>query len=372
MATTSNRAYTRSYVLQPSGLTVVEEQVQMSHFNSPRVGGKLILRANPASRNKLKLISLMPFGSPAIAAQSMCSGTFESGPVDPVVNRALRQLEAETYAKFRGKLYKGSAALGVTIASYKQSREMIVSRYRQMTLQADAFERRLLSLTRLQKGRKRSIALDHIASQYLEMVFGWQPLLQDVYAAVRTVVDQRPAAQWVGASAATYVDHVHRVSSAPSYFDEYRYTGTVRHRRSALVEVQNPNRWLRERAGLNNPAAVAWDLVPWSFVVNMFVNTGQLVNSVTDFSGLKFTNGCTVEAHTLVMHRTAVVRTTLNTFGGKSSHERSRKYQQPGADTRPPLVLKLPGVSWELAAIAASLFLQKFRKVERLVNFTIK
>lgn len=363
-----SRSETRTQV-RPSGRTVFLETVNTVWTTSARVNGKLQLVANPHSRQNSKCLNYTTFGRVEAADSILMGGHLINDHV-AAIDRAFEPLEAESYARLRGKLYKGSAALGVTIASWKQSREMIVNRYRQMSLQSDSFERRANSLIRLdRKSRQRKIAVDKLGGQYLEMVFGWQPLLTDIHAALRTVINSQPQAQWVSASAKTYLDERRFVSDTATLVDKRECSGVVRVNRTTMVEVSNPNTWLRERAGLNNPAAVVWDLVPWSFVVNMFVNTGQLVNSVTDFAGLQFMNDTTTKAYVLTARQTAFNPNGYpEPYGGQSAFLYDTKIRTMGAVTRPPLVMKLPDVNWELAAIAASLFLQKFRRVSSLVN----
>lgn len=138
--------------------------------------------------------------------------------------------------------------------------------------------------------------------------------------------------------------------------------------RSATVEISNPNGWLRERAGLNNPAAVAWDLVPWSFVVNMFVNTGQLVNSITDFVGLSFPSSSITTRYDLNYRTHISGRISPKVYGSGSADFRyDFKMRQLGGVARPPVVFKVPDLNWGLAAIAASLFAQKFSAANSLL-----
>lgn len=254
------------------------------------------------------------------------------------LGRIYANLEASSYAKMRGKLYKGSAALGVTLGSYKQSREMIVRRYQQMTNQWEHLSKVLSS-----RNTKRG---DQLASAHLELIFGWKPLLSDIHAAALTVVQSADAIEFVRASSST---SFHETSGTRTAIGKATVT------RAASVRITNPNRWLLERYGLLNPAAVAWDLVPYSFIVNMFVNTGQLVNSITDFAGLSFDNGTlTKKARWLQEHR-------VNQYG-KGYLLQSYRVQDRtvgNATVRPPLVFKVPEVSWELAAMAGSLFTQK-------------
>ena len=364
-----NIVYNRKYVHPESKATISIEAKNQVWYHSPRVNGKLALRSNQASRQNSRKVSHRPFG-PVKNAHAVMKNGYASGFVTAELNEAYKALGAETYARFRGRLYKGSAALGVTIGSYKQSRQMIVSRYRQMTLQADKFEKRARRLLVVGKShnqrRLHAINMRNLGSQYLEMVFGWKPLLSDIHAAAKTVVDLSPQVRWVRASAQTYLDYTAIKEISKHSASTLRYSGVVRRSQGAKVTVSNPNLWLRERAGLNNPAAVAWDLVPWSFVVNMFVNTGALVNSVSDFAGLTFSDPFDVKASVLTQDSYEFRSNGLIAYGGSSAFERDEKFQTPTGLTRPPLVFRVPDANWELAAIAGSLFLQKFRALEVL------
>lgn len=348
------------------GKQPVTEDVNDVWYSSSRgPDGGLRLRDNPFSRQRRGVFTFTPVNhNSAYYLPIAHPWPTKTWPIN------LGPLEAETYARLRGKLYKGSAALGVTLASWRQSREMIVDRYRQMSLQSDSFEERARRVLE-RKGRGRNstlkVRLDKLGSQYLEMVFGWQPLLSDIHAAAATVINAQPAAQRISARVQKYVD-ITSTSTQWVARIKTQTTGVVRYTRAATVEISNPNLWLRERAGLNNPAAVAWDLVPWSFVVNMFANTGQLVNSVTDYAGLSFPSNSGTRSYDLKTYASISSTDSSAQLSGASSTWTRTKFTVPGDGvSRPPLVLKVPDVNWELAAIAASLFFQKFRRVSSLV-----
>lgn len=261
----------------------------------------------------------------------------------------MNSADAKSYARFRGQLYKGAAALGVTLGSFKQSRDMVVNRYNLLNEKAD------LALAR---AARELWTPKKAASLHLEIIFGWTPLLADIHAATTSVIQLAPVRGKVRASVTdTWYDRPN------ANWQEIEMK--VRSTRSAMYVVSNPNTWLAERAGLLNTAAVAWDLVPWSFVVNMFVSTGQLVNSITDFAGLTFDND--------TVTRTCSYRGTWDAASlGKAVQfmagvDQRREY---GADQRPPLVFRLPEVNWYTASMAASLFTQKFSKISGLVSKT--
>lgn len=366
------RSYSRYYDA-PYDFRIEEVRSHMSWDRANRTpSGGLILRDHGLLQEEWKVLRWEPGGSQA--------AQYLPNAADPnlcwrwgVIPSATARLESVTYGKFRGKLYKGSAALGVTLASWKQSQEMITSRYRQIGWGLDSMSRSIDQLYRSARRREFHRLAKSLANTHLEVVFGWQPLVQDILAAATTVINDQPQVQRVTARASTPVDlfEVWGDSGyAQTYWTGYGYLKVAR---SATVEISNPNLWLAERAGTLNGFAVAWDLVPWSFVVNMFVNTGQLVNSITDFAGLSFPSSSITYGlpygYTVVSapgSRNGDPR--RNELRGIAMYRVKSKYRYLNGVARPPLVAKLPDVNWELAAIAASLATQKFRKVSSFIS----
>lgn len=333
----------RTYVAGPlPGQQFTKKWVIRNWVNSGRVNGKLRLASHPYQYQLREYRTLLVDRENAHDIPLTAPG-----PLDVFYEYQLGipELKAESYARFRGKLYKGSAALGVTIGSYKQSRSMIVDRFKQLGNRVDSTLAKFATTPSHKKAKL-------IASTHLEIIFGWVPLLQDIHAAANTVIQQSAQTAFVSARAKNNF----RIAKG---WRKFQVSCMVT--RSARIEIGNPNTWLAERAGLLNPAAVAWDLVPWSFVVNMFVNTGQLVNSITDFAGLNF-HESTI---TVTRRIDGTYISTPKTMGIFVSIDKSREY---GADERPPLVFKIPDASWETAAMAASLFTQKFARLVPLIQ----
>lgn len=95
----------------------------------------------------------------------------------------------------------------------------------------------------------------------------------------------------------------------------------------------------------------------------MFANTGAIVNSITDFAGLSFSEQTTTEKAECSELRQYVYNRDVFAFSGgtlrayESNHGRS-----VGTSIQPPtLEFRIPEANWELAAIATSLMVQKIR-----------
>jgi len=261
------------------------------------------------------------------------------------------------YAKFRGKLYYGKAALGVTAASYRQSADMIRGRYAQMSAPAD---RMLAQWATLPTGKKAK----SLANAHLEVIFGWQPLIEDIQASAKSVIQHADTFSHVKGRAQTPIRSTSLKALSSSLTENRDYDLHMRVAICATAEVRNLNTWLLERAGLLNPVAVAWDLVPWSFIVNMFVSTGAVVNSITDFAGLGLSDsGVTTSVKGLYWTQYG-----WKDYYGEDQVFNSSKTRELRPPERPYFVTRLPDVNWDLVAMAASLFTQKFSKLARLVG----
>lgn len=352
----------------PYNYTIEDEVNNLEWRNSPRVNGKLLLRGNPMTRNKSKLTS---FVYQDAATCNVILARYYSGrnPFwihSAAADQAVTGLYNECYARLRGKLYKGSASLGVTLGSAKQSGRMINDRFLVLNNKAVAMSARLgkLPVKTILKARdaKRFRELPKaFANAYLEIIFGWVPLMKDIHAAGHALASIKPDYQVVKAKASGPFRASKKTADGNTEFN-----GSVAVTLALGVSVSNPNAWMLERLGLLNPGAVAWDLVPWSFVVNMFVNTGQLMNSLTDFTGLTFDSDGTFTKsirgsgyeRARVGHKTSVATWVA------TPNIRTLIAKPP----TPRLSFRMPDTSISNAALAAALFTQRFQKIAGFFN----
>jgi len=276
---------------------------------------------------------------------------------DPLTARLVN----EALARFTGKVRKHNASLGVTLGSWKQSRDMLTDRTQKL---AEFMGQRVKAAEKLPpKVRRRKAAMAR-AGDFLEWEFGWVPLVTDIRDAFDTLSRGHPP-EWVSARAEavhTKTQVFNSTITPGSNVDVGRVSVSI----GSRVKVTNENLWLANRLGLLNLPGVAWDLVPWSFVANMFTNLGQMVNSMTDFVGLSCDS--THVTKTSDVERTSSFRSGTGYAPGysRSVIVEKRKNRTVGGVPTPTFQWQAPQLNLELAAIASSLLIQRVSKLNRI------
>lgn len=185
------------------------------------------------------------------------------------------------------------AALGVSLAEGRQSLEMITKRslqafnvvrkFRRLDF-AGAFKELGLSESkgRAMKRGWRGTARD-FASLQLEVSFGWMPFCSDLYTAAKVL--STPLAYEAATKAGNTLKRSY-VNSPPPKPSKNLHEVEVRTQVGAVLTVSNPNLDLANRMGLTNPLAVVFELIPFSFVPNWFVNFEEFLGQFTEYYGV--------------------------------------------------------------------------------------
>lgn len=189
------------------------------------------------------------------------------------------------YSRFLDKSRGDSAGWGINLAQHQQARAMFNLRARNLLEYITKLERNF----RLYRWKKTS---REWSSFFLEMRFGWIPIISDIYKTMEILSSDVPSSIIRASARSPYKIEV---KSTSDWGSNIRVNGVLRYSMIADVSVSNPNLLLLNQLGLINPAAILWDAVPWSFVVDWWANFGQVAQSFTDFYGLSIGNACTTK-----------------------------------------------------------------------------
>lgn len=198
--------------------------------------------------------------------------------------------------KLRGKISE-QASMAVTIAERKQAINMIASRAVQLYRGARLLRKgdingasKVFGL----RGRKLSIKgarRKQFADVWLEASFGWIPLISDMYSAAdflqNPIKTLRPRAK----TRMTWRAPSGGYPKTPLY-GQQAWLHTVDLRFSAGCDIVgvNPDLWLANSLGLVNPATVAWELIPFSFVLDWVGTFGMFLENLSGLVGIKTAN----------------------------------------------------------------------------------
>lgn len=164
------------------------------------------------------------------------------------------------------------AALALTLIDWRSSLDIVTNALKGLS---DKAARKTLYY------KRRSSSL------YLEGVFGWLPLMQDIYDAYQVLSGPLRSSPVKANASIIYSKSIKDTNHKLTVQTE------LGARIGAMGRMTNPNLALLGDLGLINPLAVAWDKVPYSFVVNWFLPVGAFLESLTDLVGYEVTRAYT-------------------------------------------------------------------------------
>lgn len=208
---------------------------------------------------------------------------------DPTYTRAVNFARNSAYEKLRAGLGDQSG-WAENVAQFGKTRQSIVER----SVQAYKAVR---AIKRLDFGRAAKILRTPVpsgvsnrkalAQNFLEYEYGWKPLVSDIQNSLE-IITSDPSARMLYGSASeplrtTYVSS--SGNSTSGSFSSNSATATVRAQCGAFARITNPNVFLANQLGILD-VALPWKLLPFSFVIDWFINVEQVLSSCTDWAGV--------------------------------------------------------------------------------------
>jgi len=154
---------------------------------------------------------------------------------------------------------------------------------------------------RYRKGAKEPSWSQNAASNWLELQYGWKPLLSDIDILIRKVhINFRDYLRVARSSAKTSTTSSTAVSGPfnVSIQGVSPYTcGYINRKLDIKVKygiryrLTNKDRQFLAQAGFTNPINLAWELLPYSFVVDWIYPLGPYLERLSAFEGLTFQDG---------------------------------------------------------------------------------
>jgi hypothetical protein len=223
----------------------------------------------------------------------------------------------------------------------------------------------------LRRGKFGKVRPKDIPQRWMEMQYGWKPLLSDVYGSCAALADR-------------YSDIKHyrmtvRGKKQKDITDHYELVengGTdvvVRGKEKCLVSLSYvpSNVLLRSlnEAGITNPLQLAWELMPYSFVVDWFYPIGDWLSAMDAATGWTFIGGSKTHARRVTAVGVGPLKKNAPAWSGLLTHREYRSKMDRTTYISSPIPLS-PGKlknpwSYDHVANALSLLALAFERKGR-------
>jgi hypothetical protein len=150
------------------------------------------------------------------------------------------------------------------------------------------------STYRSRKARQHLSFSKTLAQNWLELQYGWKPLLNDVSGSIRSVkafaLNDRTVKLVRGSSSERSTASFNVTKSGAVVGHGQTTTRSVT-RFVLRYKLNDRLKAFAAQTGFTNPLNLAWEILPFSFVVDWFVPIGPYLEMLTAFDGLTFWDG---------------------------------------------------------------------------------
>lgn len=183
------------------------------------------------------------------------------------------------WSKLRRKVLDQDFNAPVFLAEAGKTVDMIVNTATRLTRAYSAFRKGRLKVMFDELG----VTPRTSGNSWLEYKYGWMPLLMDIHGGAKFLAERefKPKIQTLKATSKKTLDIL--TASQPSLVGKTDFVAKA----WVTVRLNEPNVATVNRLGGLNPLLVAWELVPFSFVADWFVNIGDCLAEATAFAGVQ-------------------------------------------------------------------------------------
>jgi len=175
-------------------------------------------------------------------------------------------------------------AFRIATAARWVKRGDLVHAYRALGVSSSPTKAQMRSLTKTPADKR-------LANHWLELQFGWSPLLSDARNAAELLANH--------ISGDAYHTQVSATATAKA---THKFGGSLQGRTDTIEEscrvkyvvryrLDNEARLVLSQTGITNPLSVLWEVVPYSFVVDWFLPVGNYLQALRAFDGFELTGG---------------------------------------------------------------------------------
>lgn len=129
-----------------------------------------------------------------------------------------------------------------------------------------------------------------LANRWLEYQFAWHPMFQDIYAGIDLIKNASDRA-FIFSAVRRVKEKETDIKPSSGWVTGVTGYSDISCQCKVYAAVDNDNLHLLNQIGLLNPLEVAWELVPYSFVIDWFLPVGNFLQALSAVAGLNFIGG---------------------------------------------------------------------------------
>lgn len=182
------------------------------------------------------------------------------------------------------RLNEGKAKVGQYLAESKQSASMIADSGTDLLNLLLKVKRREFSSIPKEFG----LSLRKGRDAYLQWQFGWKPLCADIHALWENLIGRAPIQPYLRAAREIKTPYEYSTQ-----FGGFPCDVKIKHTDKCVLYASLSEQTLANMQSYDviNPLSLAWEVVPYSFVVDWFAPIGNTLASLTATAGLDFVGG---------------------------------------------------------------------------------
>lgn len=130
------------------------------------------------------------------------------------------------------------------------------------------------------RGFQAKMTINDIAGAWLAIKYAWEPLIKDVYSAAKAIERMSDGERLLKFSATNSIYGRYTDDSSSAIYD------VTWKKRSKIIYKLSIAPTEQRTWGLYDPVSIAWELVPFSFVIDWFIPVGQFLDSRSFFGSI--------------------------------------------------------------------------------------
>jgi hypothetical protein len=161
-----------------------------------------------------------------------------------------------------------------------------------------------------------------LANAWLELEFGWKPLLSDVHGAATMLASRAASEQYNSRLSASFRKRVVKPSTWSGLYD---YVNDHESKCKYVIRyfLDSESRQGLSQTGISDPLTLAWQVLPFSFVVDWFIPVGNYLSALGAYDGFTFRDGSLTTLDKVVTHKSYNKSTVNSGWWGTNVYQTS-------------------------------------------------